>query len=86
MFGFIRVQKLGVWVQGFKALGSGVQINLGFRILEFGFKDYLRRFNLIKNDRAKRYHKSAIPNPKSKIVHKSYLMHDYIHPAGPRDG
>jgi hypothetical protein len=46
-------------------------IDLGFRILEFGFKVRLRRINLIKNDRAKRYNKSAIRNPKSKIAPKS---------------
>ena len=58
-----------------------------FWILEFGFKVRLRRINLIKNDRAKRYNKSAIPpgrrslcplraggqNPESKIAPKSDL-------------
>ena len=43
-------------------------INFGFRILEFGFNVRLRRINLIKNDRAKRYNKSAIQNLKSKIA------------------
>jgi hypothetical protein len=47
MFGF-RVQRfwvlgLGFWVHRF--IGSGFQINLGFWILEFGFKVRLRRFN-----------------------------------------
>jgi hypothetical protein len=46
-------------------------IDLGFGILEFGFKVCLRRINLAKNDRAKRYNKSAIKNPKSKIAPKS---------------
>ena len=44
-----------------------------FWILEFGFKVRLRRINLIKNDRAKRYNKSAIQNPKSKIIPKSWF-------------
>jgi hypothetical protein len=35
-----------------------------FWILEFGFKVRLWRINLIKNDRAKRYNKSAIQNLK----------------------
>jgi hypothetical protein len=42
-------------------------LNFRFRILEFGFKVRLQRINLIKNDRAKRYNKSAIHNLKSKI-------------------
>ena len=56
---------------GFK--GSGFRINLGFGILEFGFKVRLRRINLIKNDRAKRYNKSEIRSPKSKIAPKSWF-------------
>jgi hypothetical protein len=43
-------------------------IDLGFGILEFGFKVRLRRINIIKDDRAKRYNKSAIQNPQSKIA------------------
>jgi len=50
-----------------------VRINFGFRILDFGFEVRLRRINLIKNDRAKRYNKSAINNLKSKIASKSGL-------------
>jgi len=46
-------------------------IDLGFWILEFGFNVCHRQINLIKNDRAKRYNKSPIRNPKSKIAPKS---------------
>jgi hypothetical protein len=45
-------------------------MDLGFWILEFGFKVRLRRINLLKTDRAKRYNKSAIRNPQSKISPK----------------
>jgi hypothetical protein len=38
-------------------------------LINFGFK-VRRRINLIKNDRAKRYNKSAIQNPKYKIAPK----------------
>ncbi|CAB1076790.1 hypothetical protein D1AOALGA4SA_4587 [Olavius algarvensis Delta 1 endosymbiont] len=41
-------------------------INFGFWNLDFGFK-VRRRIHLIKTDRAKRCHESAIQNPKSKI-------------------
>jgi hypothetical protein len=45
-------------------------MDLGFWILEFGVKVRLQRINLLKTDRAKRYNKSAIQNPQSKIAPK----------------
>jgi hypothetical protein len=44
-----------------------------FWILEFGYNVCLRRINLIKNDRAKQFNKSAFQDPKSKIALRSDL-------------
>jgi hypothetical protein len=56
---------LGVQGSGFRVQGSGFRLKVqGSRFRVQGSRNIERRINSIKNDRAKRYNKSAIRNPK----------------------